>query len=201
MELRPFGDVGYVLVMRWQSLFADLEGQAHALARADEDAEVAERIRGELATLTVTARLRGLVDAPVMLTLGPAGDLAGHLTQVGADWLLLECPDEVLVPVDALTTAWDLPARAVTDAQAGAVATRLRLGSALRAIARDRSAVVVRRRDGSDLCGTPSRVGLDFVDMDLHERGTAPRRTEIRRQATIPYAAIAWVRKMPGGWG
>ena len=42
--------------MRWEELFADLEAQARALERADDDAEIGERIRGEVARVTLVNR-------------------------------------------------------------------------------------------------------------------------------------------------
>ena len=186
--------------MRWQRLFADLEGEADALARADVEAEIADRVRGELAQIAMLARFRGHVGSYVAVSIGLAGDLAGHLADVGANWLLLECPDEVVVPLSAVTASWDLPAHAIGDGLVSATASRRRLGYVIRAIARDRSEVRLVGRDGSELTGTPDRVGADFVDLAIHEPGAAPRRTNVRSRATVPFAAIGYLRRIGGGW-
>lgn len=59
--------------MRWQDLFADLEGQAGALEWAEIDAEVADRTRGEIAQVTLLNRIRAQVGQHIALTTSGAG--------------------------------------------------------------------------------------------------------------------------------
>lgn len=189
--------IGYRRVMRWQELFADLEAQAHSMERAGDDSEIAERIRGEVARVTLVNRLRAQITRPVTVSVWGAGELSGVLERVGADWLLIAAEGEAIVPLSAVMALLDLPPEAVAADGAGVVSGKLRLASVLRAIARDRSPVTVLRRDGKSLTGTPDRVGADFVDLALHDVGETPRHREIRSRATVGFDAIACICRRP----
>jgi hypothetical protein len=186
--------------MRWEEFFADLEAQARSLERAEEG-ELSDRTRGEMAQVTLMNRLRAQVSRQVTVSIWGLGDLTGRLQRTGADWLLLQAPDEVIVPLAAVMALRDLPPDAVSPHSSGVVAGGLRLTSVLRGAARDRSVVVVTRVDGRSLTGTPDRVGADFVDLALHDPVEAPRRTEVRARATVSLTAIACIRRRPTGWG
>jgi hypothetical protein len=186
--------------MRWQDLFADLEAQASSLERADEDQEIAERTRGELAHVSLLSRLRANVGRRITVRISGAGELSGQLQRVGADWLLIATTDEIVVPLAALLGVVDLSPSAVSDEGVSVVASRLRMTSVLRSVARDRSAVRIVLRDGSPVFGTLDRVGADFVDVAVHDLGEAPRPRQVRSRATLALAAIACVRRQPTGW-
>ncbi len=186
--------------MRWQDLFADLEGQAGALEWAEIDAEVADRTRGEIAQVTLLNRIRAQVGQHIALTTSGAGSLSGPLLQVGANWLLLNAPDEVVVPGSAIITVSNLPTTATGPAGVGRVTGRLPMTAALRAIAIDRCAVTVLTRAGDKVTGTPDRVGADFVDLAVHELGEAPRRSTVRGRVTVSFDAIGAVRRSGQGW-
>ena len=74
--------------MRWEALFADLEGQLAAEQRRERDDEVAERTRRERALVTLPARLAAAVGAPVRISLVGGlqvdGDLRGPGGGLGA---------------------------------------------------------------------------------------------------------------------
>ncbi|MBA2523674.1 MAG: hypothetical protein H0V25_10155 [Solirubrobacterales bacterium] len=187
--------------MRWDDLFADLEGQARALESLETEAEIADRIRVELGQVTLLNRLRAQVGTTVRLRVDGAGEVTGELAQVGADWLLLKAPDELIVPSAAVAGGIDLPVAAVSPEGVSALSSRLRLTAALRGIAVDRCPITVTLRSGERVFGTPDRVGADFIDVAMHERGTAPRRSELRSRMTLAFTALAVVRRDAGGWG
>lgn len=186
--------------MRWEDLFADLEGQAQAFEKAEVDAEVADRIRSELAQLALLNRLRAQLEHQIVLSVTGVGSLHGRLIQVGADWLLLSAPDEVVIPVSAIAAVSDLPFAAVSAEGVGHVSAKIPMTAALRAIAIDRCAVTVQLRGGAILNGTPDRVGADFVDLAIHERDEAPRRSTVRRRMTVAFGAIGAVRRSQPKW-
>lgn len=186
--------------MRWSDLFDDLEGQGESLARAERDAEVADRTRAEVGQLTLLNRLRADVGRRVSLRLTGAVTVVGTLERVGADWLLLTSPNEVVVPMAAVISVANLPLDAVSPDGVARVASRLTLASALRAIAVDRARVTVMLHDGSTVSGTPDRVGSDFVDIAVHHLDEAPRPAAVTMRTTVAYAAITRVTRESAGW-
>ena len=186
--------------MRWQELFADLEAQARSLERLEQEAEVAERTRGELAQLTLLRRLHAQLGGELSLWVDGVGAVAGRLDRVGSNWLLLSNLDEVLVPTAALMKLMDLPLQATSPDGIGKVTPRLPLGFVLRAVATDRSVVTVRLRDGATLVGTPHRVGADFLDLAVHDPAEPPRRDLVRGRVTVPFEALAVVVRRRVGW-
>lgn len=183
--------------MRWEDLFRDLEAQLEAAAAPEWDAEVADRARHEAAALALVDRARAAVGHPVAARVAGAGAVGGVLTQVGSEWLLLDEPGgrEVLVPFSAVLALGGLPAWSGVPGEGGQVFARLGLGSALRAIARDRLPVQVWLTDASIVTGTVDRVGADFVEVTEHGADEPRRRGQLGGVRTIPFGALAVVRR------
>jgi hypothetical protein len=182
--------------MRWDELFADLEGQLEAAEGAELAAEVADRTRHETAQLWLIDRLVPAAGHDVRLHLRGAGPVSGRLDRVGAEWLLVSeaAGRQALVPVAAVLSAAGLGALSRAPGQETRVFARLGLGSALRAIARDRVQVVVGLVDGAAVTGTVDRVGADFVEVAEHGPGEPRRQREVSGMRAVPFAAIAIVR-------
>ena len=126
-----------------------------------------------------------------------AGQVSGRLERVGAEWLLVSeaAGRQALVPVAAVLSAGGLGALSQGAGSGdGRVFARLGLGSALRAIARDRVQVVVGLVDGGAVTGTVDRVGADFVEVAEHGPGEPRRQREVSGMRAVPFAAIAVVR-------
>ena len=183
--------------MRWEALFADLEGQAAALAQAERAAEVEERTRGELAAIGLLDRLRAAEGAPLRLRLAGGRSLAGSVGRIGPDWLLVTEPEgrEAVVPLAAVLGVRGLSRHAAVPGSAGVVESRLGLRAALRGVARDRSPVRLELVDGTALDATLDRVGADFVEAATHAAGEMRRRQEVRDVELVPFAALAAVRR------
>ncbi len=181
--------------MRWDSLFADLEAEYDALQARELAAELPDRVRGELASVTLADRLRAAIGREVSVTVAGGGALAGRLLDVGSDWLLVqENPGrQGLVPL-ASVSSFACLARGARVAEPGSVAARLPLTAALRAVARDRGTVAVMLTDGATLHGVIARVGADFVDVAVVAPGEPPRRPGAAGARTLRVAAIAAVR-------
>ncbi|MGI8578714.1 MAG: hypothetical protein ACR2KG_12565 [Nocardioidaceae bacterium] len=186
--------------MRWHDLFADLEAQASSLERAEQETEVADRTRAELGQVSLINRLRAVVEQPAALLVTGSGWISGEVSALGADWILLRTPEELIVRSAAVMAARELPPRSVSPHGVGVVAGRLTLASALRAVAIDRAAVTIVLTDGSELTGTPDRVGADWLDVALHDVGDAPRRSAVRSRMTVSYQHLASVRRRTSGW-
>ena len=180
---------------RWDALFADLEAQAAERARSERSAEVDELVRAEWAQHTLTDRLRAALGSTV--TLRGEGTLAvtGRLQQAGPDRVLLSegAGREALVVTAAVHTVAGLGRR--TAAPAASVASRLGLRHVLRGVARDRSAVRIQLRDGSQLDGTLDRIGGDFVELAAHPAGEPRRRAAVRESLVVATGSIVALRR------
>lgn len=183
--------------MRWDGLFADLEAQAQALQDAGRAAEVAERARHEAGQLRLIDRLRPALGTTVRVDCAGAFTVRGALSGVGADWLLVSeaAGGEALIALAAVQSIGGLSRLSAVPASEGAVAARLGLRSALRAIALDRAGVRMVLRDGPALEGTLDRVGADFAELALHPVGEARRRGEVRDVVVIALAEFSAVRR------
>lgn len=183
--------------MRWDDLFGDLEAQWAALELAERAGEVAERTRVEIAAIGLGARLRAATGATLRIRLPAEQTLTGTLVRTGPDWLLLDEGGgrEALVALSAVLAVGGLGRLAAVPGSEGPVLARLTLRHALRGIARDRSAVRLHLRDATVLDATLDRVGADFVDVALHAPGEARRRADVREVQTVPFAAVATVRR------
>jgi len=179
--------------MRWEGLFADLEGQLAAERRRERDDEVAERTRRERALVSLSARLTSAVGGPVALTLIGSRRVEGDLQDLGEDWLLvLDAADrrELLVPTAAVTLLRSLGAGSAPVRER----RRFRLGYALRALSRDRATVSVTLLGGAaPLLGTIDTVGADHLDLAEHDAELPRRRENVRSVVTVPFAAIVAV--------
>ena len=180
---------------RWDALFADLESQAVEDTRSQRGAEVDELVRAETAQLPLTARLRAAVGTALTLRCAGALVVTGRLERVGPDWLLVSegAGREALVVVAAVHTVAGLGRRSAGELSV--VESRLGLRHALRGVARDRSAVRLHLRDGTQADGTLDRIGADFIELAAHPAGESRRRGTVREQLVVAAAAVVAVRR------
>ncbi|MDP9417381.1 MAG: hypothetical protein M3P48_06020 [Actinomycetota bacterium] len=185
--------------MRWEKLFGDLEAQFDALEAQDLQAELPDRVRGEVAGIALAHRLYGAVGAEISADLLGGVRVSGALVDVGPDWLLVQeaLGGQALVPTASVATLAGVGRRAVPPPARSRVGARLRLTAALRAIARDRSVVRVHLVTGVVLHGVLERVGADFVDATELPMGES-RRAAPGSGRVVPLAAVAAVRTAPG---
>jgi hypothetical protein len=179
--------------MRWTYLFADLESQAAGLADAEQNGEVAERIRIETGRLTLVARLRGAVGHPVSLRCAGVGPCNGRLDRVGKDWLLVveSTGTETLVPVCSLLGVGGLG----RHSSAPTAAVELGLRSVLRGVVRDRAPIRLVLGDGTPVDGTLDRVGADYVEIAEHPVGEPRRPGLVHGVRTVPLHGVGVLRR------
>lgn len=180
---------------RWESLFAELEGEFAAAAITDRAAEVADRTRREHGQLRLVDRLRGALGHEIRVQVRGAGSVTGRLADVGADWLLVAegYGREALVPFSMLLSVGGLGGRSAYPGSEGPVAARLDLRHALRGLVRDRR-VVALCVEGEVLTGTLDRVGADFVELAEHAAGEVRRPRAVYRVRLVPLTALCLVR-------
>src|SRR4051794_19934411 len=188
--------------MRWQQLFADLGAQFDEAEAAAERAESATRVRTEAGAVRLAERMAAAVGQPVVLRCRGAGQDSGVLADTGVNWLLVEeeAGREVLVAGAAVLSVAGLGRQTAVRAE-GAVRSRLDLRWAVRALARDRSAVHVVLEDGGVLVGTVDRVGADFLELAVHPADEPRRPGAVRAVVAVPLDVLAVVRTGPGRAG
>jgi hypothetical protein len=179
--------------MRWQQLFADLAAQFEEAEATAERAELPSRARTEQGAVRLDERLRGSVGATVTVRCRGAGPVPGVLVDAGPDWLLVEdAGRESLIAGPAVLAVSGLGRRtAVTAAE---VRGRWDLRRAVRALARDRSAVSIVLVDGGVLTGTVDRVGADFLEVAEHPLEEVRRPAAVRAVVAVPLDAVALIR-------
>jgi hypothetical protein len=189
---------------RWHALFDDLEGQALDLDAAEFAAEVADRTRREFALLRLVDRLRPALDTPLRVGLVTGETVRVRLGRVGSDWVLArEDPGrELLIPLASLVSVTGLGQRSAAPGSEGKVAAKLDFRMAMRALARDRSGVLVSLRGGGALSGVVERVGADFLELsDPARRAREPGAARARvgpDQGTVivPVQSVVLVRRL-----
>jgi hypothetical protein len=197
-------------MMRWDSLFEDLEGQLEQELDAEELDLRAEEERLRIGRMSLRDRVVAAADfghteTAVELTLTGGLRVGLVLSAYGRDWVAGEAVGEltrrgtVVVPVAAIA-ALSLPGDAVPSSIAAApagpptpLADRLGLAFVLRTMCRRRAAVELVL-PGGPLHGTIDRVGRDHLDLAVHEPGTARRRDAVRRVSVVPFAQLLLVR-------
>jgi hypothetical protein len=148
--------------VRWNDLFSDLEGQLAAAHASEFEAGVRDLAQAERATVRLAERLASRASAPVTLTLRGGSHVSGVVTEAAGSWVLLaEGGREYLVPLSAIAIARGVGHRA---SELGTVATRLGLGHAFRALAREGVSVVISTT-GGEIRGRIEQVGADHLDL------------------------------------
>ena len=181
----------YRVRMRWEALFADLESQLDAVQARDRLADLPDLTRAERAGVTLADRLRGHGSAELGVALLDGETLQGRVADVGPQWLLLaEGPREHLVPLRALAGVTGL-ARAAAPPP-GVAMSRLTLGHALRAIARDRAVVRLRTTAG-EVIARVDAVGGDHLDAAAVQPDSGRPTGELR---AVPWSALLLVSRL-----
>jgi hypothetical protein len=182
--------------MRWDQLFADLEGQAQVAQAADVAAEVADRTRREVGRLRLVDRLRAATGARLVVRVLGGEVATGVVADVGADWVLLEQEGAraALVPLSAVVALSAPGPRSELPRSEGEVEARLDLRYALRRLVRDRAVVELVLTDGTVVAGTFDRVAADHVELAQHQPEQARRARAVRQLLLVPLSSLALVR-------
>jgi len=171
-------------------VFEDLEQQAAGMHLSERDAELADRARGEYATVAFASRVHASLGRQVVLTLSGGEVVEGRLTQAGVDWCVLVPSGGQaarLVRLAVVVAAQGLSARAVPEA-ARPAAARLGFGSALHRLVGDSPVVHIAPVAGGSLAVRVVRIGADFVEAE--PAGTSGPASPV----LIPFGGIRMVR-------
>lgn len=180
--------------MRWDSLFSDLEAQFSDTRALQAESEITERARIELAGIELADRLRGARGAEIKIVLVDGRVIRGRLSLVGSEWLVLaEGARQWLLPYSSVVSYQGLGRVAVKPESR--IQQTLGIASALRALAKDRTEVVVHLKvssgDGYKLQGVMDRVGRDSFDLAVLVHGEVRRAGNVAAVMTIPFSSLA----------
>ncbi|MGR0220241.1 hypothetical protein [Agromyces sp. ZXT2-6] len=194
--------------MRWDMLFDDLESQLDREQRDEERVLALESERLRLARLSLRDRLMAMAAADedgAGVRIELAGGRTVHLRPAafGRDWVsgaLVGRVDgaQCVVPMAAVA-AIAAGRRQVDESLApvplpsARVAERIGLAFVLRDLSRRRIAVDVETHDGRHH-GTIDRVGLDHLDLAVHEPGTPRRERDVRGYRLVPFERVVAIR-------
>jgi hypothetical protein len=155
--------------MRWERLWADLEAQAAALQRQDYDAEVAERVSIERASVLLMDRVRASAGRTVHCQLAGGQQWRGELAGFGLEWWALRDGGAagaiVLVPAGAVCGVRGLADRAVAGEAMSLVARRTTWLMVLRRLGQQAGSLALYRAFGAPLVGRLTVVGRDYVEL------------------------------------
>jgi hypothetical protein len=187
--------------MRWDELFADLEGQLeHGLGAEEREAELEEE-RLRIGRASLRDRIAAIAAVPdplrIRLTDGGAIDLVPRT--VGRDWVsgdLAGTSAQAVLPlpaVDALLPTADQLRRSLEPVSLGAVTDRIGLAFVLRDLARRRRGLQLTTPAGV-LTGTIDRVGKDHLDLGVHPADDWRRASAVSRIEVVALSRILLVR-------
>lgn len=175
-------------------LFADLESRLSADGELDRLDRVRELTRVEAAQVSLVDRLRSAVGQHLTVRTCLGEPVAGEVEAVASTWLLLrDGARQHVVAVAAVESVTGALGRASAPRQD--VASRLSVGHALRALARDRVRVVVRTRS-TTVVGRVERVGSDHLDVGVGaswDGDDAGPRGAGQHVTVVPFAALVVV--------
>lgn len=181
--------------MRWDDLFADLEGQGAAELRMIASGEIAERTRYEYGLLTIRDRLDATIGNRLELSLLGGHRVRGLVREQGTDWVLLRQEPmmlEAIVALDAVLTITGL-AGAAAAAEGDEPGLALMLRHLLRGLCRDRAVVELRLVDGTIVSGTIDRAARDHLEMAIHPADEVRRLAAVKGTLAVAIRGIAVV--------
>jgi hypothetical protein len=188
--------------VRWDDLFADLEGQLEQELGAEDLDVAAEEERLRLGRLGLRDRIAALAGAPIGVELRDGTVLRLRVETIGRDWISGTPGDgraaSCVVPLDAIATV--LPgvdgvaaSLAAPSEHPDALSRRLGLSFVLRDLCRRRSPVDLLTPT-RPLHGTIDRVGRDHLDLAEHDPGEPRRAGAVRAIRILPFRELLLVR-------
>jgi hypothetical protein len=188
--------------VRWDDLFADLEGQLEQELGAEDLDVAAEEERLRLGRLTVRDRIAAFTGQVLALELADGSRVELQVETIGRDWLsgsALRARDRsCLIPLEAIAAVLPGADRIAASLAApsehpDALARRLGLPFVLRDLCRRRTPVEVTTATRA-LHGTIDRVGRDHLDLAEHDPGEPRRAAAVRAVRILPFAALLLLR-------
>ncbi len=185
--------------MRWDELFADLEGQLeHGLGAEEREAELEEE-RLRVGRATLRDRIAAIGAEPVRVRLVDGSQIEVMPRTVGRDWIsgdLVGSAAQVVLPLQAVLALLPTSAQVVRSLEPvalGTVTDRIGLAFVLRDLARRRRTLQLTTTGGV-LSGTIDRVGKDHLDLAVHPADGWRRSSAVARIEVLALTQLLLVR-------
>ena len=187
--------------MRWDELFADLEGQLeHGLGAEEREVELEEE-RLRVGRASLRDRIAAVVGEPDALRVRVVDGSTVELVPrtVGRDWVsgdLAGTTAQAVLPLQAVAALLPTPAqlqRSLEPVSLGAVTDRIGLAFVLRDLARRRRTLQLTTPRGV-LAGTVDRVGKDHLDLAIHPVDGWRRASAVARIEVLALSQVLLVR-------
>jgi hypothetical protein len=184
--------------VRWDDLFADLEGQLEQELGAEDLDLAAEEERLRLGRLSLRDRIAALTGEELGVELRDGTRMPIRVETIGRDWISGTTaggrPRACIVPLEAIGAVLPPSDRvrgslAVPTEHPDALSRRLGLAFVLRDLCRRRSAVDLVTGSRA-LHGTIDRVGRDHLDLAEHDPGEQRRPGAVRGVRIVPFAQV-----------
>jgi hypothetical protein len=187
--------------VRWDDLFADLEGQLEQELGAEDLDVAAEEERLRLGRLGIRDRIAALTGASITVELRDGSVIRLRVDAIGRDWMSGAAEGRrpsCVVPLDAIAAVLPgvdgISASLVAPAEhPDALSRRLGLSFVLRDLCRRRSAVDLTTPTRA-LHGTIDRVGRDHLDLAEHDPGEPRRAGSVRAIRILPFRELLLAR-------
>lgn len=186
------GTTRYSGAMRWEALFADLEGELAAQRWEEIEATAAELTRGERAQISLGQRLQSAVGSEVRVGLAHGGSVTMTLQSAAPQWLGgYDGAGSLIVATHAIETVdADLNRAAPPEAYHRVGAS---FSAVCRSLSRRRETVSISSVSGRVLAeGRIDVVGADYLEIAPALSWDGSRRRGSRR--ALPFAAIQTMR-------
>lgn len=178
--------------MRWEALFADLEGELAAQRWDEIESTAAELTRGDRAQIALGQRLRAALGRQIRLSLSHGEALSITLESAAPQWLGgYDSAGSLIVATHAIEAIDADLSRAEMPEEKRPLGASM--ATVCRALSRRRESVVVTSVSGRVLGeGRIELVGADYLEMG--RSADVERRSRIATRRAIPFAAIQTVR-------
>ncbi|WBL17982.1 hypothetical protein [Citricoccus sp. NR2] len=178
--------------MRWEALFADLEGELAAQRWQEIEATAAELTRGDRAQIALGQRLQAAVGTQVRVGLTGGGMMPMMLQSAAPEWLGgYDGAGSLIVTTRAIEMVDADLSRAAPPEEKPRVGASF--AAACRSLSRRRELVAVTSVSGCMLAeGRIDLVGADYIEVTASLSVGGRRGSRLRR--AIPMAAVQTVR-------
>lgn len=186
--------VSYSWLMRWDSLFDDLEAQLAEQSRAQLRDEIAENTRVERATAELSDSLARFRGTEISVKTVGRTEIRARLGPCATDYFCLETEIAQWVIRYQAVESIALPLSLGSASTGIRQAKTIRFSAVIRRMLRDRARCQIYGSHGQLIAeGTLGQVAKDFLVISTHQRDEYVRSSRPLNQLMIPLGSVGWI--------